>query len=291
MAGVARTKRGSQRASTRVVPRPFLKWVGGKGQLLPELVRAVEAAGEFGGYHEPFVGGGALFFELYRTGKLAGKCVRLSDNNERLIETYQVVKDDLDTLIPLLRAHQGRHDRDYYYEMRAHVPATPIERAARIVYLNKTCFNGLYRENSRGLFNVPMGKYDNPRILDKENLRGVSAALAEVRIECRPFEAIAEFAEAGDLVYFDPPYDPVSTTSSFTSYHKDEFAEDAQRRLAATYALLANRGVKVLLSNSNTSLIRELYSGFVVEIVEAKRSVNSKGGLRGKVEEVLVRNF
>jgi DNA adenine methylase len=280
-----RLKRGQ-----RIMPRPFLKWVGGKSQLLPELIAAVDRADGFNRYHEPFVGGGALFFELYRKNRLR-KQAWLSDNNPRLIEAYQGVKDDVEKLIALLEKHKARHSHDYYYEMRANVPKSSVERAARIVYLNKTCYNGLFRENSKGIFNTPIGTYTNPQICDEENLRAVSAALAKAKIEQRHFEAVLEKAKPGDLVYFDPPYHPVSKTASFTAYAQGGFGEDSQRLLARTFADLAGRGVKVLLSNSMTDLIAELYTDFTIEVVQATRNVNSKAGRRGKIEEALISNF
>lgn len=273
-----------------VLPRPFLKWVGGKGQLLPELVKRVERAGEFGRYHEPFLGGGALFFELYRTGKLKQKAY-LSDNNPRLIEAYVGVRDHADEVIRLLQRHKRRHSEKHYYAVRAHVPTTLPERAARIIYLNKTCYNGLYRENSKGLFNTPFGRYKNPIICDVDNLRAVSKALNKAKIEARHFQTVADVAQPGDLVYFDPPYHPVSKTSSFESYHQGAFGEDSQRLLAEVFAKLAAKRVNVLLSNSMTDFIRALYKDFPIDTVHAARAVNSRPDKRGKVTEALIRNF
>jgi DNA adenine methylase len=270
--------------------RPFLKWAGGKGQLLWELLACVAAAGEFGRYHEPFVGGGALFFGL--VGSLSSRrkaC--LSDNNRNLIDCYLGLQKNVEGVIELLKAHKARHGEDYFYEVRSAAPATLEERAARVIYLNRTCFNGLYRENSRGGFNVPFGRYKNPTICDAENLRACAKALKRAVVEQRPFEAVLKRARAGDFVYFDPPYVPVSATSNFTSYDKGGFGEDSQRRLAEVFAELAQRGVKVLLSNSETPLVRELYRGFEIETVYATRRVNSRADRRGKVPEVLVRNF
>lgn len=272
-------------------PRPFLKWAGGKGQLLDELLARVDKAGQFERYHEPFIGGGALFFHLYRLGRLARKQAYLSDSNERLIETYLAVRDHVEDVIGLLRGHAAAHSHDYYYEVRARVPETVPERAARIIYLNRTCFNGLYRENSRGGFNVPMGKYANPTICDAENLRAVSEALKQAHIEACPFESVLRRARPADLVYFDPPYHPVSKTSSFTAYAKDNFGEDDQRKLAGVFVKLAQNGVKVLLSNSMTPLVQSLYERFDIDEVFATRAVNSRADRRGKIAEALVRNF
>lgn len=280
-----------------VTPRPFLKWVGGKGQLLPELLKRVEAAGNFGRYHEPFVGGGALFFELARRGDLGKKQAYLSDNNPRLVKAYQGIKHDVEAVIAALNDHKAAHGKEYFYEVRDQHNAswnteTPVECAARIIYLNKTCFNGLYRENSRGEFNVPIGSYKNPGILDEENLRAAAIALKRARIENTHFGDVERRAHAGDFVYFDPPYHPLSTTSSFTAYDRGGFNEDSQRLLARVVGALTDKGVKVLLSNSDTPLIRDLYSPrFTVEHVLASRHVNSKADRRGKITEILVRNF
>ena len=278
--------------SRYAMPRPFLKWVGGKGQLLPELVKRIELAGDFGRYHEPFVGGGALFFELHRSGRLnKRRKTYLSDNNPRLIETYEVVRDDVEKLIGQLKQHKAKNEHDYYYDVRAKVPRSKTKRAARIIYMNKTCYNGLYRENRKGEFNVPFGRYKNPQICDEENLRECSEALKSVHIEARHFEAVVQKAHDGDLVYFDPPYHPVSKTASFTGYAKGGFDENAQRLLARVYKELHDQGVKVLLSNSYTDFILDLYKDFRVDEVAATRAVNSRADRRGKVSEVLVRNF
>ncbi len=280
-----------QTARKHPVPRPFLKWVGGKGQLLGDLMPHLERAQPFGRYHEPFVGGGALFFAAYRGGSLPRKQAFLSDNNKRLIDAYQGVKEYVEQVIELLHDHKERHCHDHYYAVRAQVPEDVAGRAARIIYLNRTCFNGLFRENSKGLFNVPIGKYKNPMICDEENLRAVSEALGKARVESRPFEAVLDSAKTGDFVYFDPPYHPVSDTANFTSYDKAGFGETEQRRLAEVFAELDQRSVKALLSNSYTPLVRELYKGFRVGRVSARRAVNSRADRRGAVSEALVRNF
>lgn len=272
-------------------PKPFLKWVGGKRQLLEELRARVAEARPHGRYHEPFVGGGALFFDLYGRQGLGRSKAILSDNNPRLIEAYEGVQKNVEQVIALLEVHQAAHSEEHYYRVRAHVPEDKIACAARLIYLNRTCFNGLYRENSKGEFNVPMGRYKNPRICDAANLRAVSAALCRCQIHRSHFTAVFDRAEPGDLVYFDPPYDPVSKTANFTSYHRDPFGEDAQRSLADVFRRLHGRGVKLLLSNSDTPLIQELYSPYTIDVVMARRQVNSRGDKRGEVREVLVRNF
>ena len=272
-------------------PRPFLKWAGGKRQLLFELIPRALRARPFTAYHEPFLGGGALFFALYRKGLLDGVPVYLSDINEELMNTYRVVRDDVQGLIARLEEHKAKHSKTYYYEVRAQVPASPLERAARTIYLNKTCFNGLYRVNSKGLFNVPIGRYSNPRIVDRRNLEAVSRALAGVEIRAVPFEHVLEQAHAGSFVYFDPPYHPMSRTSNFTSYAREGFGVRDQERLAEVVKTLAGRGVKVLLSNSSTELVKALYKGYRIELVLATRNINSRTSGRGWVGEALVTTF
>jgi len=258
--------------------------------LLGELMPCVEAAGEFGRYHEPFVGGGALFFDMVRTGRLRGWAT-LSDSNPNLIDAYWGVKKDVESVIQLLLDHKSRHLKEYYYLVRENVPGDRLERAARIIYLNKTCYNGLYRENRKGEFNVPCGRYKNPAICDEENLRAVAKALRRARIEKKHFAKVLDAAEPGDLVYFDPPYHPVSRTASFTGYEKSGFGEESQEELADSFRRLDEEGVKVILSNSMTPLVKKLYRGFTIKEVFANRAVNSRADGRGKVSEALVTNF
>lgn len=281
----------AKKHGTRAAPRPFLKWVGGKRQLLPDLLKRVDAAGDFKRYHEPFLGGGALYFELSRLGRL-GRQAYLSDNNGPLIAAYEGVKLRVEEVIAALREHKAQHSERYYYTVRSQAPDDLVKVAARIIYLNKTGYNGLYRENSKGLFNVPFGRYKDPAICDENNLRAVSRALKNAKIENRHFETVRARAKPGDLVYFDPPYHPISKTSSFTGYDRGGFGEDSQRLLATVCRELTEKNVKVLLSNSMSDLIVELYGGdFTIDEVFASRNVNSKGDRRGKVSEVLVRNF
>ncbi len=276
-----------------LLPRPFLKWAGGKRQLLSELMPRINAAEPFERYHEPFVGGGALFFELTRLNKLEEREAHLSDQNEHLADAYCGLREDVEGLIELLFEHKRQHSKEYYLAVRQTIPEALTARAARIIYLNKTCFNGLFRENSKGLFNVPMGRYQNPRICDEPNLRACAEALRHATIQTRSFETILDHAKAGDLVYFDPPYHPLSKTASFTKYAKDDFGEDDQRRLAEVFHELTKRKVKVLLSNSMTDFICGLYDkpGVTIEEVLAKRCVNSRADRRGKISEALIRNF
>lgn len=275
----------------RKTARPFLKWAGGKGQLLRELTPRVVAASPFERYHEFFLGGGALFFHLTGLGLLGRRQALVSDVNRRLVEVYDALRSSVDKVLLPLQEHAALHSAEHYYATRATPPDSPAERAARIIYLNRTCFNGLYRENSRGEFNVPMGRYANPLICDAANLRAVSAALKRARITCQGFEQAAEAVAPGDFVYLDPPYDPVSETANFTSYHAMAFGKQEQRRLAATYRALDQRGARLLLSNSDTPFIRELYAGFRIEVVMASRNVNSRADRRGRVAELLIRNY
>jgi DNA adenine methylase len=266
--------------------RPFVKWAGGKRQLLPEILSRLP--GGIARYHEPFVGGGAVFFALAGRGLLTPGRARLADINVELVNAYQVVRDRVETLILLLG--QFRNEEDFYYEIRAQEPARldPVQRAARLLYLNKTCFNGLFRENRQGRFNVPYGHYRDPQFLRPNDLRAASRALRGVAIEQSPFEALEALVEPGDFVYLDPPYAPVSRTASFTSYSAGGFDDDAQRRLAAVVTRLGERGVNVLLSNSAVPFTFELYRGLHVETVLAGRAINSRGDRRGKVPELLV---
>lgn len=288
----------TRRVNTLETPRPFLKWVGGKGQLLDTLLSRVDEAGDFGRYHEPFMGGAALFYAMHR-GKRLKKQAYLADYNPRLVATYEGVKEDVDGLIELLQLHKKKHSEPYYYQVREALrddvssggPRDLVQHAARIIYLNKTGFNGLYRENNSGLYNVPIGSYTNPAICDEDNLRACAKALKKATIEATHFATITDRAKPGDLVYFDPPYDPVSKTASFTSYAKGGFGEDSQRLLAQTVKDLHANGVKVLLSNSYTDFIRDLYKDFTIEAVNANRNINSNAKKRGAIQEALVRNF
>ena len=261
--------------------RPFIKWVGGKRQLLTELRRHVPE--RFGRYFEPFVGGGALFFDL------APSAAMLADANERLIRTYHGVRDHVDAVIGLLRSYP--HDEAFYYLMRGvDIDAKlDAEVAAWFIYLNKTGFNGLYRVNKRNRFNVPFGSHSNPTICDEEHLRACSAALAGTALEVADFEAAVSSAVAGDLVYFDPPYVPMTATSNFTSYTSGGFTPADQLRLRNVALDLAERGVHVILSNSSAGAVRELYAnGFAVHEVASRRAVNSKASARGAVKELVM---
>lgn len=262
--------------------RPFVKWAGGKRQLLPELLRYVPA--RFGRYYEPFVGGGALFFAL------RPPLAALTDVNARLIRTYRGVRDDVSAVIALLESYP--HDEKFFYELRdVNVDSgTDAEVAAWFIYLNKVGFNGLYRVNRQNRFNVPFGRHKNPTICDEPTLRSCSAALATARLEVSDFEAAVADAGPGDLVYFDPPYVPLSITSSFTRYTSDGFGPEAQVRLRDLALSLKQRGVHVLLSNSSAEFVRDLYRpSFETTEVSATRLVNSKVSRRGAITELVIR--
>ncbi|MBE9182600.1 DNA adenine methylase [Oculatella sp. LEGE 06141] len=267
-----------------IFPRPFLKWAGGKGRLIQQY--SSHFPKYFDTYYEPFLGGGAIFFYL------APPRAVLTDINPELVNVYHCIRDDVNRMIDLLSIHQRQHCREYYYQVRSAPGKTDLERAARLIYLNKTCFNGLYRENSRGEFNVPMGKYTNPRVCDPELLRAASFALKTADLTVNSFDAILELAKTSrDFVYFDPPYYPISSTSSFTAYSRHAFSQLDQIRLRDVFVELANRGVKVMLSNSDCSFIRGLYSDFNIHPIIAARAINCNAAKRGKINEVLVTSY
>jgi DNA adenine methylase len=267
--------------STRTA-KPFVKWAGGKRQLLPDIIERVP---DFAGrYFEPFVGGGALFF------RLAPKKAVLADTNERLIRTYRGVQKDVEGVIRLLSRYP--HDEAFFYDLREkdidHAKSD-TEVAAWLIYLNRTGYNGLYRVNSKNRFNVPFGRYANPTICDHETLRACSRALAGAKLEHTDFAAAVDKAREGDFVYFDPPYAPLSKTSSFASYTKDGFGPSEQERLRDVALELKRRGVHVLLSNSSAEDVRRLYGkGFRITKVLATRVVNSKASQRGAIPELLI---
>ena len=269
--------------------RPFLKWAGGKRQLLSQFARFYPE--DVRRYCEPFVGSAAVFFDLQaRFPKLRAI---LSDNNEALIRCYEAVRDDVEGLIRSLRQHKARHGKDHYYKVRGRSTnrLKGLQRAARLIYLNKTCFNGLYRVNARGEFNVPMGSYSNPAILREESLRRASAALQGVRFSARDFGDCLRDARKGTFVYVDPPYHPVSRTAYFTGYTEGGFGEEEQRRLSRLFADLHRKGCLVMLSNSDTPLIRRLYRGFRIRRVTARRAINSNSSRRGAISELVVMNY
>ncbi len=273
--------------SSNDVPRPVLKWAGGKRQLLPQLAKYLPAS--FGTYIEPFVGGGALYFHL-RPGRAV-----LIDTNPELANVYRVIKDDVNGLISSLKKHVN--DSTYYYGVRnadrdpiAFKGWSDVERASRTIFMNRVCFNGLYRVNKKGEFNVPFGDYKDPVFCDEGNLLAVNQALQKATIVLGSFERCLDFAKRGDLVYMDPPYVPLSTTASFTSYTRDCFDEAAQKALLSVFQELDRRGCKVMLSNSYCDFILDLYKEYRIETIMAIRAINCVGAKRGKIKEVLVLN-
>ncbi|MFA5870912.1 MAG: DNA adenine methylase [Candidatus Paceibacterota bacterium] len=274
-------------------PKPFVKWVGGKRQLLKQfkllnLYPPEKFNPSAGRYFEPFVGGGAVFFDLLP------QYAFLSDLNGELITTYNVIKNDVEKLIISLKKH--KINKEYFLKVRSQDPEklSDINVASRFIYLNRTGFNGMYRVNSSGKFNVPYGKHTNPLICDEENLRKVSIALKNVDIKKQDYKEVLKKAKKGDFIYFDPPYYPVSKTASFTSYTNESFLEKEQIELRDTFAELNKRGCFVMLSNSDTPFINKIYSeikGARITKVEAGRMINSKATGRGKITEVLVTNY
>jgi DNA adenine methylase len=270
----------------RAVPAaPIVKWAGGKTRLLDEILARRPA--RFGRYFEPFLGGGAVFFKLSPTGAV------LSDINADLINAYRCVANQLDAVLRRLRVHRDNHGEGHYYATRERwnrrtAADTDVDRAAMFIYLNKTCYNGLWRVNRSGEFNVPMGRYRDPSVFDAAALHAASQLLRRAELRHAGYREVAELAGPDDFVYFDPPYQPRSVTSSFTSYTSDCFGEDDQRELAATARALAARGCAVMVSNSDTPLIRELYAEFNIERVACSRAINSRADSRGAVSEVLI---
>jgi len=276
--------------SLRGPASPFLKWVGGKGRLLPLLEPMLPPGVNKMRHVEPFVGGGALFFHRAPSRAL------LCDVNSSLVDTYLAIRDDVDSVIAALGRYSMQHAAgSEYYAVRERYnhekTVGRVERAAMFVYLNKTCFNGLHRVNRRGEFNVPEGRYTNPRILDEEGLRRASVALSKADIRCVGFESLVENARPGDFVYFDPPYAPVSETANFTSYSEDGFGHADQIRLRDVYRELDRRGCKLMLSNNDVPAVRELYAEFRIDVVPAPRAINCRADRRGPVAEVVVRNY
>lgn len=267
---------------------PVLKWAGGKRRLLEQYSKHFKL--KFNNYHEPFFGGGAVYFWLWSQGKLDGKQAWLSDINPQLVNFYQVLQTKPEDLFELLATHQKQHDQEHYYRIRAQAPSDLdlVARAARLLYLNKTCFNGLYRENSRGEFNVPIGRYKNPRIFHAEGLLAAGRSLSKARLRKAAYQEVEQFAQPGDLVYFDPPYQPLTATSCFTSYTQHDFSPKDQEELADLFKRLQQKNVNVRLSNSDTPLIRSLYADFKKVKIRAARAINSKADGRQKITELLI---
>ena len=274
-------------------PKPFVKWVGGKRQLLAQfrlmnLYPPEKFDTKNSRYFEPFVGGGAVFFDLLP------ETAFLSDLNNELVVTYNVIKNDVENLIKSLKKH--KLDKEYFLKIRSQNPEklSDINTASRFIYLNRTCFNGMYRVNSKGGFNVPFGKYNNPLICDEVNLRKVSKSLKNIEIKKQDYKEVLKKARKGDFVYFDPPYYPISKTASFTSYTSELFLDKEQIELRDTFVELHKRGCFVMLSNSDTPFINKIYSeikGARITKVQAGRAINSNASKRGKITEVLVTNY
>ena len=272
---------------------PVVKWAGGKRQIIDKIKAALPK--DFNNYYEPFVGGGALLFEL------APENAVINDVNQELLAIYKCLQDEelYKLMIGELDKHEANHSEDYYYEVRAwdRNPRFELEplwkRAARAIYLNKACYNGLYRVNSKGYFNVPSAKKEKVKTYDAENLKEIHEYFSKenIQILSGDFVEATRTAKFGDFVYFDPPYDIPEGKDSFTAYSKFDFNKEDQRRLAECFDNLTKRGVKCMLSNHNTSYINELYNGFNIQVIQAKRIINSKASGRGAVEEVIITNY
>ncbi len=271
--------------------KPFVKWAGGKRALLEILCASLPQ--NFNAYFEPFLGGGALFFELANKGLLQGKKVYLNNKNAELINAYLAIQKEPQKLLNELNLMQKAHSKEHFYSIRAldrevnFSALNPIFRAARFIYLNKTCFNGLCRYNAKGQFNTPFGAYKNPKIYDEALILNAHYALQDVVILNEDFEFVRNLAKKGDFVYFDPPYFPLNSTSNFTNYTQN-FLENEQIRLYALFCDLNSRGVKLLQSNSSTDFIKNLYKNFQIQAIQAKRAINCKGDKRGSVSELIL---
>lgn len=267
----------------------FVKWAGGKKQLLEQFKQFFPK--KIDRYFEPFVGGGAVALYVIKTYN--PKEVYLSDTNEELVNTYNIIKNNVEGLIKLLKLYKQKHSKEFYYGMRSEDTnkLTELERAARFIYLNKTCFNGLYRVNSKGGFNVPMGSYKNPAICPEEDLREISKLLKNAKIEVKQFHEISKDVKKGDFIYFDPPYYPLNNSKSFTTYTKENFLEKEQEKLADVFKQLNIKNTKVMLSNSDSDFIKGLYKGYSINIVKANRMINCNGDGRGKINEIVVTNI
>jgi DNA adenine methylase len=267
----------------------FVKWAGGKGQLIEQFKPLFP--NKINRYIEPFVGSGAILFYILKN--YSPKEVIINDINEELMITYEVVEKDVELLILKLKEHKKLHNKEYYYEIRKQNPKdlNNVEKAARFIYLNKTCFNGLYRVNSEGGFNVPIGDHKNPDIVSEDKLREISKLLKNVIIKCESFEKVIKYAKKGDFIYLDPPYYPVKRKTSFTKYSKGDFLEKEQEKLKETFDSLTKKGCLCMESNSDTEYIKKLYSAYTIIHVRAKRSINCRKEGRGLINEIVIRNY
>lgn len=274
--------------SKNIMVSPILKWVGGKRQLLPEIIPMIE--GNYSTYVEPFVGGGAVLFELQP------KKAIINDFNSELVNVYCVVRDHCEKLIKVLERHEENNSSDYFYEIRgldredSYSEMSDVEKAARIIYLNKTCYNGLYRVNSSGFFNSPYGKYKNPNIVNAPVLRAMSLYLNKNKIKIMngDYKAVLKNLRRGAFVYLDPPYMPISTSAAFTGYTENGFSFEQQVELKEECDKLRKKGIRFLQSNSDCPEIRELYKDYEIKTVQAKRFINSVADKRGEINEVLI---
>ena len=284
-------------AKTGLAPKPFLRWAGGKRKLTTLLMDAIpdQFNPKENRFFEPFVGGGAMMLALGNPNApryIKGKNLFINDMNPDLITTYQVIRDDVDGLISHLRILECDLSKEHFEKIRADNPTTKIEKAARFIYLNKTCFNGLWRVNSSGEFNVPWGKLQNPLIFDQNNLQAVSNRLKNSKITKKDFREAIERVQEGDLVYFDPPYIPLSSSSSFSQYAKANFNEENHRELAQTIKMLKKKKAFVILSNSDTRLTREIFGSILkLHQISMNRSISASAGSRKSVNEVIGTNF
>jgi len=266
----------------------LVKWAGGKKQLLEQFKPLFPK--NITTYIEPFVGGGAVLFYVLKN--YSPKKVIILDINSELINAYEVVRDDVENLVAELKKLKKLHNKENYYRIRAEDPKllSKLTRASRFIYLNKTCFNGLYRVNSKGDFNVPIGSYKNPSVCSEEDLLEISKLLKNVIIINGGFEECLKFAKKGNFVYFDPPYYPLNS-SSFTTYTKDKFLGNEQKQLRKVFGILDKRGCEVMLSNSDSKFIKDLYENYNISFVRATRMINSNASERGKINEIVVRNY
>ncbi len=273
--------------------RPFLKWVGGKAQLLSQFEQYYPK--DFNNYFEPFIGGGALFFNLSPTK------AHINDVNATLISAYKNIKNKPEEVMKILKKLENEYKngneeskKELFYKIRDkfnNTSDTELKKSAYLIFLNKTCFNGMYRENSKGGFNTPFGKAKNPTILDRENILLVSKVLQHTKLTSVSFEKAVAEAKKGDFVYFDPPYHPLTETAKFTSYHRDSFTKEDQLKLRDVFDELDKRGCYVMLSNSHTPFINDIYKKYRRETVMANRAINCKASGRGKIKELLILNY
>ena len=293
--------------------RPFVKWAGGKASLIPQITKYYPEAlktGYIDKYVEPFVGGGAILLDVLQ--KYEVKKAYAYDTNQDLVNAYNVIKANVDDLVKKLKKYEDEYisldmesRKEYYYDVRNEYNSSEIKigklsvkRAVEFIFLNRTCFNGLYRVNQSGDFNVPMGKYKNPTICDEENLRNLSELLQNVEIICGDYQDTLELVDNNTFVYFDPPYRPLNITSGFTSYTKEDFDDEDQKQLASYYKKLDSKDAKLMLSNSNPKNVNEedtffddIYQGFNINELQANRMINSNATKRGKISELLILNY